>query len=499
MTRRARRKGWCGMVSVYDLWLGDRLMRFKKDVRIVCDRFSSAFDVFMENFEDSEKREAISEGCLEALLDKNISSFMNLADKCTRLGISVVTYKSEFYPHFLADIETPPYLLFVKGNVQVLKERFCVSTVGTRKMSDYGKYYAFKIGYEIASAGGVIVSGMAKGIDSVTHAGALAAGGRTVAVLGSGVDIVYPKEHIMLYNSIIKEGGAVISEYFPGATPLPANFPARNRIICGMSYATVVIEAPKQSGALITAGEAIKEGRTVFALPGNLNEESSYGTNVLIQGGARLIRGTDEILKEYKNVSNIRINFEGYKKACPTEALCNYSVEKYEVAADERKTEWAVRTARKAVTVNENASSVKDAAEKPAEKAFDFSVIEDEGVRKSTKHSQRKKLKKTDADTVNEKDSASPKENTSTAEAIKVRSVTCEELAAECENFGVEMNDDIMKVCRVLSQNEKITVDMLHNNGCLTQASLQTLTILVQAGRLEETVGGVYIIRKNPS
>lgn len=487
------------MYSVYDLWLSEIMLRFPKDVRAVCERYASSYEAFSESLAEISREDEISERCMKALMNKNLTSATALLEKCVRQNIAVVPYFSELYPQFLKEIESPPFLLYVKGDVRVLRERFCISTVGTRRMSSYGKYYAFKISYEAASAGAVIVSGMARGIDSVTHAGALAAGGKTVAVLGCGVDVVYPKEHQLLYNKIIESGGAVISEYLLGTSPYPQNFPHRNRIICGMSYATVVIEAPKQSGALITACEAIKEGRTVFALPGNLNEESSYGTNELISGGARLIRSTEELLCEYRGISNINIDFGGYRNAHPTAEMCDGWLEEYKVTSKttdgagsgsgrtytQRKTTQTIPSKKKPQYEESNAGKPKD---------FPFSIFQsDIEADEDNKFYGKKRSTKTNKDKT---DDTSGGENVVKTETAERTPIGYEQLVLECESLGVEMNDDIRKVCRVLSENEKITVDTLHASGCSTKASLQALTILVQTGRLIESAGGIYVICK---
>lgn len=491
------------MYSVYDLWLSEIMLRFPRDVRAVCERYASSYEAFSESLAEVSRDNEISERCMKALMNKNLTSATALLEKCVRQSIAVVPYFSELYPQFLKEIEAPPFLLYVKGDVRVLGERFCISTVGTRRMSSYGKYYAFKISYEAAAAGAVIVSGMARGIDSVTHAGALAAGGRTIAVLGCGVDVVYPKEHQLLYNRIIESGGAVISEYLPGTSPYPQNFPHRNRIICGMSYATVVIEAPKQSGALITACEAIKEGRTVFALPGNLNEESSYGTNELISGGARLIRSTEELLCEYRGISNVKIDFGGYRNARPTAEMCDRWLEEYKVTSRTANTSTSSSGGERTFAREQESSRSIPSRKKPlyeensAEKSkdFPFSIFQsDIEADDENKFYGKRKTSKKDSVKVKKAETA---EDAVSFETVERAPIGYEQLVSECESLGVEMNDDIRKVCRVLSENEKITVDTLHASGCSTKASLQALTILVQTGRLIESAGGIYVIRRD--
>jgi DNA processing protein len=177
------------------------------------------------------------------------------------------------------------------------KDDINIAIVGSRQASTYGKYTTERISRELALKGVTIVSGMARGIDSAAHSGAITAHGRTIAILGSGLDVIYPPENKKLFNDII-ENGAVISEFPLGTPPRSANFPARNRIISGMSYGVVIVEAGEKSGSLITARLALEQGREVFAVPGSIDAAGSRGTNKLIKQGAKLIENTDDILEE---------------------------------------------------------------------------------------------------------------------------------------------------------------------------------------------------------
>ena len=209
--------------------------------------------------------------------------------------ISIITYKDELYPAKLMNIYDRPPFLYVRGNLN--KDDINIAVVGSRLASTYGKYTTEKISRELALKGLTIVSGMARGIDSVAHRGALTAHGRTIAVLGSGLDVIYPPENKKLFADII-QNGAVISEFPPGTPPRSVNFPTRNRIISGMSYGVVIVEAGEKSGSLITARLALEQGREVFAVPGSIDAAGSRGTNKLIKQGAKLIENTDDILEE---------------------------------------------------------------------------------------------------------------------------------------------------------------------------------------------------------
>lgn len=208
-------------------------------------------------------------------------------------NIRIISKEDREYPRRLKEIPDPPEKLYCIGDVKLL-EKTSLAVVGSRKCSEYGRRIAIKIGNEAARNNIIVVSGLAKGIDSFSHIGALQAGGKTVAVLGCGVDICYPKENKKLYEQIASEG-LIVSELPPGSEPMPYTFPRRNRIISGLSEAVAVVEAGTNSGALITAEVAASQGREVFAVPGNITSQYSLGTNKLIADGARPVAVIDDI------------------------------------------------------------------------------------------------------------------------------------------------------------------------------------------------------------
>lgn len=215
--------------------------------------------------------------------------------QCRDLGIEVVRITDDGYPSLLREIYDPPALLFYRGELPQAED-MAVAVVGSRKASAYGMAAAEKISAGLAAAGVVVVSGMARGIDTCAHLGALTGGGRTLAVLGSGLDVCYPPENRKLYARIV-QNGAVLSEFPPGTPPKPAHFPLRNRIISGLSRAVVVVEAAAKSGALITADCALEQGREVFAVPGSVNSSMSKGCHRLLKEGAALAEDAGDILQ----------------------------------------------------------------------------------------------------------------------------------------------------------------------------------------------------------
>ena len=219
------------------------------------------------------------------------------------LNISVLTWEDEDYPARLLEIEQPPPVLYLRGQL-LPEDRWAVAVVGTRRVSAYGRQVAEELASSLARSGVTVVSGLARGVDAISHQSCLEAGGRTLAVLGSGLDRIYPPENRRLAEMIC-EHGALISDYSPGTPPDAANFPPRNRIISGLSWAVVVVEAGENSGALITATFAAEQGREVFAVPGNIYAPQSKGTNRLIQDGASPLLSSQDIL-ENLNMGPVR-------------------------------------------------------------------------------------------------------------------------------------------------------------------------------------------------
>jgi DNA processing protein len=266
-------------------------------IRKIIQTFGSAHKVFY-----SEPEEIVSLTGIKLDTAKKIKSFSNwqkiddLTNQCEKKQIKILTINDESYPQLLKEIYDPPVVLFCKG-ILLPQDNFGLAVVGSRQLSDYGKRVTEKFAFELASCGITIVSGLARGIDSVAHISALSAQGRTIAVLGSGILKIYPPENKKLSEQIIQRG-AILSEFYPETPPKRENFPKRNRIISGMTIGTLVTEATTNSGALITAKLALEQGREVFAVPGNITSKNSEGTNFLIKNGAKLVQKIEDILEE---------------------------------------------------------------------------------------------------------------------------------------------------------------------------------------------------------
>lgn len=212
--------------------------------------------------------------------------------------IFCLLFDDEHYPTLLKQIYDPPVVLYGKGNKENLKS-FFLAMIGCREYSQYGKRVAYDMAKELAMQKVGIVSGLARGIDTFSHIGCLSGKGKTIAVLGNGLDSVYPKENKKLAEVIVQQGGTLLSEYMVGTKPNKMHFPARNRLISGISQGILVVEARRKSGTMITVDYAIEQGKTVFAVPGNIGQSNAEGTNQLIQEGAKMVTKIRDILEEY--------------------------------------------------------------------------------------------------------------------------------------------------------------------------------------------------------
>ncbi|MCL4871111.1 MAG: DNA-processing protein DprA [Anaerolineae bacterium] len=280
-------------------WLGFSLVRGigPAKVRALWDHFGSLAEAWQAN-ESQLHRLGLGSGTVESLLQTR--SQVNLDRELERVqkqDIHLLTWAAPAYPRYLAEIPGAPPVLYIKGEVTE-QDQWAVAVVGTRRLTGYGRQVTHELVTGLVRHGLTIVSGLAKGIDAIAHKSALDAGGRTLAVLGSGLDNIYPAENRKLAQRIMAGQGAVISEYPLGMPPDARNFPPRNRLISGLSLAVLVIEAGERSGALITARFAAEQDRDLFAVPGPINSAASWGTNRLIQEGAKLVTRVEDILEE---------------------------------------------------------------------------------------------------------------------------------------------------------------------------------------------------------
>lgn len=285
--------------SILWMWLNQKTELNRTKQLKLFEEFKSIEAIYAAGVSDFSKYDFLSEKEINNLCTKNADEMNYEYDLLKKHNSFIISIDSENYPQMLKEISDPPTVLYCRGNNINLNDRLCIAVVGTRKATVYGKSVAFNLSGNLASQGVVIVSGMAMGIDSKAHEGAIFAKAPTVAVIGCGVNIVYPKVNSELMRNIIKTG-MVISEYPLGSKPAKFHFPERNRIISGLCQGTVVVEADIKSGSLITAKSSYEQGRDVFAVPGNINSLYSKGTNYLIKDGARVVTCDEDVLSYYR-------------------------------------------------------------------------------------------------------------------------------------------------------------------------------------------------------
>ncbi len=286
--------------SVYWIWLQQALKYNNLKIKYIMNLYKDIEQFYILGENEWRLLGIFTNKDIENLKGTSLEKAKIILNNCKKIGCEVITIDDERFPYLLGQIEDPPAVLYVNGDISCVNDKLVIAVVGTRKASDYGFEMAEKISKTLAENDVVIVSGGALGIDSAAHESAVAAGGMTVCVLGCGLDSPYLASKRALKIDIIKKGGAVITEYPPGTPAHPWNFPARNRIISGLSHGTVIVEAGRKSGSLITANLANEQNRDVFVVaPKNNACESATGNVALINDGAQVINSSDEILKEY--------------------------------------------------------------------------------------------------------------------------------------------------------------------------------------------------------
>ena len=304
----------------YWLWLTE-LPGLTNQTRLALLRhFHTPEDVYYADPEEVLLTEGITREQAKLLEDKDCSGADRILADCQRLDLDLLTIQDAGYPNRLRNIYDPPCLLYVRGRLPAFDDEASIAVVGTRDCTPYGVSSAEKLGYGLAAGGAVVVSGLARGVDSAALRGALRAGGTVTAVLGNGLDVIYPPENQYLYEDVAA-AGALVSEYPPGTSPEAKHFPVRNRIMSGLCVATLVVEAPARSGALITAGTALEQGRDVFAVPGPIDAPTSVGCNRLIRDGAGLVTDAWDILGEYEPRFPDKLRREGARE---TPAVLGY-------------------------------------------------------------------------------------------------------------------------------------------------------------------------------
>ena len=282
---------------IHWIWLAHRAGVSDRMKLALLAAFSDPEDIYCS---DSYRHvEGLSDSAVEGLMDKNLTAAEEILETCRRENLGILTFQDAAYPQRLKNISDPPVVLYYKGKLPDFDGNPVIGVVGTRKASSYGLTAAKRMGYQIAKCGGMVVSGMAFGIDGVAMQGALTAGGTAVGVLGCGADMVYPLSNRGLFADT-ERYGCILSEFAPGTPPHSWNFPRRNRIISGLSCGVLVVEAPEKSGSLITARQALDQGRDVFVVPGNIDVPTFAGSLQLLRDGGIPVSSGWDILSEYE-------------------------------------------------------------------------------------------------------------------------------------------------------------------------------------------------------
>lgn len=282
--------------------------------------FGSPEEIYYAETGEILLAEEITPAQAALLENKSLAGAEQVLEDCRKYDIRLLTIQDAEYPARLKNIYDPPVLLYYKGRLPDFDGEAAIAVVGTRSCSPYGVACARKLGHGLAKGGAIVVSGLAKGIDAESQHAALRAGGFTVGVVGNGLDIAYPPSSRYLYEDLAASG-LLLSEYPPGTEPAGRHFPARNRIISGLSVATLVVEAPEKSGALITSEAALEQGRDVFAVPGPIDAEGSRGCNRLIRDGAGLAADAWDILREYEHRFPGKLHCDEAKEDAPKEGF----------------------------------------------------------------------------------------------------------------------------------------------------------------------------------
>lgn len=286
---------------LYDIWFAEAMGYGSRKAPVMLEEQPNPFVIYQMNREDYRHFFSVdlTNGELAGLCRKDLSKAQHILSFCTEKHVDILTLRDEAYPRKLRQIVNPPVVLYAYGQLPDVDEQLCIALVGSRTATTYGANFTYQLSAALAKCGVVVISGMARGIDTMANTGALYGGGKTIAVLGCGINVPYPKENRELMKRISRQGG-ILSEFPPDSRPEAWHFPIRNRIICALSEGTVVVEAHKGSGSLITAKLALEQGKDVFAVPGNVGEYTTAGCNELIKlGGAKLITSAADILAEY--------------------------------------------------------------------------------------------------------------------------------------------------------------------------------------------------------
>ncbi len=457
--------------TVYWVWLAEKNLPGRADACKMLKHFPGGAK---EIYEADNARILATPDCSQSFLarltNKDLSKATETLEYCFMNGIRILPCTSPYYPARLQTLYNKPIVLYTRGLIDDLNERFCVSIVGTRDMSAYGKHITFTLARQLMGYGAIIISGAAYGVDSAANTTAVFMEEPTVAVLGSGVDVPYPAKNKELLDWIAANG-MVISEFAPGTPPIGRNFPIRNRIISGLADAVIVVEAGEKSGALITAKSAADQGRMVYAVPGNLGTPNSAGTNRMIRDGAKLLTCTEDIIVDFAERFNIKkvdriVNSDKYQRYeynsfppvkqenIPLSRLGKSTDIEIAIPAVKKPTAEAARKDTPAPRTNSSSSKT----EIPSKKTERYN-----------------RIKKEQTDVVKKPPVSAPKIGNK-----------------ERERIMISLDDIQKRVLDAIPDGEAVTTDKIAAAGISAEQVMSSLTILELYGALEALPGGLY-------
>jgi len=420
----------------YWMWLSHRTGAGSKIAVDLVSHFENAEAVYKRREKDYKKLDiAVDPRVISRLENKDTREEESIISWCDANGVRIITPADHDYPRPFLELQDSPMVLYCLGELPDVDDTFCCTVVGTRKMSEYGKQAAYKIGAELADGGACVVSGGALGIDGMALAGAIEAGGRTVCILGCGIDVMYPRQHEKLFRKVV-ENGALITEYAPGVSPFGHNFPVRNRLLSGISPAVCIVEGELSSGAMITARHADNQGKKVYTVPGRIHEKGSEAPIFLIRGGAVPIMCADDILSEHQYLYPHSIVLNNSMPHIPTEE-----------AADELK-------------------------------------IGSKGVKAGSKPKREEKVKKEKKRTPRPKKEAPFPKKEPEKKAAKVDRVYLESLGETERKIYEYMKADVPMLC-----------DEIAKGGFDMSQIMVAMTLLEIAGVVEASPGGYFLKR----
>lgn len=448
----------------YSVWFS---LKSLPGARVPCrlmEAFGSAKAIYQADEKALLQVEGVTQAFADKLADKSMDEALQIIDFCNRRHITILPCDSPDFPKRLRRLPDFPLLLYIRGVLPDIDRQVCIAAVGTRRVTEYGGMNAYLICRDLARAGAIVVSGMANGIDTCCHRGALDALGITLAVLGCGIDVVYPKNNADLAEEIARTG-ALITEFAPGTPPAAYNFPKRNRIISGLCLGTLVVEADRQSGAMITARTAQMQGRDIFALPGNVGEMNSLGTNDLIKEGARIVTDAVDILSEYELLFPEVLHPERLLVPLPTVDL-DYRHGIFRVASPRR------------IIVDDRPES-----KKPPLKMWPDAKMKDQEIKDEKKKEPDAKKRKDD------KNAGKAKAGT----GGKSKSKAPQDAPQAPDAPSVPLSDIERQVLDAMPANRSITSDEIARAGIPIAKALVALTMLEVKHLIVSLPGGAYM------